>query len=141
MALLETLENRFFREGPQFCRRFAAVVFLAGLALAALPILLSQEGSWFSYFGFAALVAVPAIMLALLSFALTQRHWTTIPLVVAICLFVARYFLHTPESAFEGIRATPLMFVVGWVLFLAEIAALCFAIWFMWYLWSKGVFR
>jgi hypothetical protein len=141
MPDLEEMENRFFTEGPRFCVQGFFALLGAGLALSALGAAFSDEGTWVDHFGFAGLLAVPAVLLLLLSFALKRRHVVTIPLVLAICAFVARYFIVSPDAELEGMEVSILHRAVAWASIAAMGLGICVAVWFMWHLWKKGAFK
>lgn len=141
MQWIETMEERFFHEGPRFCLQGAGVLFVTGLMLSSLGAVFADEGPWYTHFSFALLMAIPAFLLLLLSVALQRRHIATIPLVLGLIGFSIRYILVTPTTAFEGIETGPLHFAVGWAAFGAQIIAAIGAAAFMWYLWKKRAFE
>lgn len=138
---LDQLEERFFKDGPRFCLQGSLALLGAGLALSTLGAVFASDGDWTNHFGFAGLMAIPSVLLLLLSFALKRRHVATIPLVLGICVFVARYFIVSPNKALEGIEVSDIQLLLGWLVVAAELLVVCFAVWFMWHLWSKGAFR
>ena len=140
MQWIDTTEERFFHDGPRFCLQGAGALFVTGLMLSGPGAAFAQDEPWYTHFGFARLMAVPAFMLLLLSFALRRRHIATIPLVLGLVAFSIRHLFVTPSAALKGIDASIWHFVVGWVVFAGQIVAAIGAVAFMWYLWKRRAF-
>ena len=141
MTFFEKAERVFFEEAPNALRLCALAIVALGL-IGGIALGFGAKGGFaWGHLAFAIVALVPAALCLALSYSISARHVSTVPLTALLCLISGMIFIRDPSSVAEGMTPYLPIMIGASAVMLAEIILSFLILAFVLNLWFRGKFR